>query len=90
MKKQEFIKAVATKLETTQKEAERITAGVFEVVEDGLVEGKKVPMGGLGKLGTVERAARKGTNPSTGEPMDIAAKTAPKYFPSGHVKELVK
>lgn len=90
MKKAEFIKAVATKLEVTQKEADRIATGVFEVVEDGLVEGKKVPLGTLGKLGTVERAARKARNPQTGEEIDVAPKTAPKYFPSGHIKELVK
>lgn len=90
MKKDEFKKAVATKLEITQVEAEKIIAGVFETVEDALVEGKKVPLGGLGKLGTVEKAARKGRNPQTGEEIDIAAKIAPKYFPSEAVKNLVK
>lgn len=90
MKKADFIKSVAEKLEITQKEARSITEGVFETVEDALVEGKKVPLGNLGKLGTVERAARKGHNPQTGEEIVIPARTAPKFTASKHLKELVK
>lgn len=90
MKKAEFIKAVAEALDTTQVDARRITDGVFGVVEEAMVEGKKVPLGGLGKLGTVERAARKGHNPATGEELQIPARTAPKFFASASLKELVR
>ncbi|PAV30440.1 hypothetical protein CIL05_06905 [Virgibacillus profundi] len=90
MKKDEFKKAVAEKLNIKQVEAEKVIAGVFETVEDALVEGKKVPLGGLGKLGTVEKAARKGRNPQDGSEIQIEAKTAPKFKASEHLKELVK
>lgn len=89
MKVDELRKAVAQELGTTQKEATRILDGVFGVIEEAVVEGKKVPLGGIGKLGTTERAARKGRNPQSGEEIDIPAKTAPKMTFSANFKDVV-
>lgn len=88
MKKAEFIKAVAEKLEVTQKEATDVVAGVFETIEDALVEGKTVTTT-FGKLSVTERAARKGHNPSTGQKIDIPASKAIKLKVNKHGKELV-
>lgn len=90
MKKQEFIKAVAQHLDTTQVESRTTLEGVFAVIEEALVEGKKVPLGDLGRLSTVERAARKGRNPQTGEEIEIPARKAVKYTASKHAKEVVQ
>lgn len=90
MKKEDLINAVAGKLGTTKKDARATLEGVFETVEEALVAGEDIPMGDLGKLKTVKRAARKGRNPQDGSEIDIAAKTAPKFTFSKHLKELVK
>lgn len=71
MKKQEMITAVAEELEITKKEAGATLEGVFNVIGEALADGKKVSVGDLGKLEVRTRAARKGVNPSTGQPMDI-------------------
>ncbi len=89
MKKDELITATAEKLGTTKKEARATLEQVFEVIEDALVSGKKVPMGNLGKLEVRERAERNGVNPSTGEKMVIPASNVVKYKASKYAKELV-
>lgn len=89
MKKAEFIKAVAEKLEVTQVEARATLDGVFEVFEDTLVEGKKVPVGDLGKLEVRQRAARKGHNPQTLEPIDIPASKSLGFKVGKHGRDLV-
>lgn len=90
MRKADFIKAVAEKLDTTQKEARHISEKVFEVVEDGLVLNKSVPLGNIGKVETVERAARKGRNPQTGEEIQIPSRNAIRYRASEYGKRLVQ
>ena len=89
MKKQEFVKAVAEKLDITQVEARETLDGVFEVFEDVLVEGKRVPLGDLGRLEVRERAARKGRNPQTGEEIQIPASKTIAFKVGKYGKELV-
>jgi len=89
MKKQEFIKAVAEKLEVTQKDARATLDSVFKVFEDILVEGRSIPLGEIGKFTVTERSARKGRNPQTGEELDIAASLAVKFKPSQKIKDKV-
>lgn len=89
MNKEALAKAVATKLEVTIKDAKVIVDSVFEAVEDGLVEHGEVTLGGLGKLVTVEKAARTARNPKTGESIDVPAKTGVKLKPSKALKDTV-
>ncbi len=42
---------------------------------------------GIGKLKVVERKARKGRNPTTGEPMDIPAKKVVRLSPSSTITD---
>lgn len=47
------------------------------------------PILGLGSLKIVERAARQGRNPQTGEPISIPARKAPKFTPSKALKNVL-
>lgn len=89
MKKQEFIDAVAEKLDITKKDAREISDNIFEVFEDVLVQGKRIPLGKIGRLEVRERAARNGVNPQTGEPLEIPARNAIAYQASEYGKRLV-
>jgi DNA-binding protein HU-beta len=90
MNKDALARAVASKLEVSIKDAGVIVDSVFEVVLEGIIEHDEVSLGALGKLAKVERAARKGRNPQTGEEIDIPAKTAPKFKPGKALKDSVK
>jgi DNA-binding protein HU-beta len=45
---------------------------------------------GLGTLKVVQRAARNGRNPRTGEPVKIPAKRAAKFVPGKVLKDALK
>ena len=85
-KRKEFIGKIMSKTEMNKKEAEEIMEAVFESVEETLLENGEVSIGNLGKLKVVQRAARKGRNPQTGEEIQIEAKNAAKYEPSKYMK----
>ncbi len=48
----------------------------------------KIPLGGLGAVKLVDRKARMGRNPATGEAIKIPARTAIKLTPAKALKDL--
>lgn len=79
MNKAELVAAVAEKAELTKKDSEVLLKAFVDVVTEELKKGEKVQVVGFGTFEVVERAAREGRNPHTGEPMPIAASRAPKF-----------
>ena len=79
MNNAELITAVAENADITKKDAEKALKAFVDVVTEELKKGEKVQVVGFGTFEVVERAAREGRNPHTGEPMPIAASRAPKF-----------
>ncbi|MCI8428743.1 MAG: HU family DNA-binding protein [Lachnospiraceae bacterium] len=79
MNKAELITAVAENADITKKDAEKALKAFVDVVTEELKKGEKVQVVGFGTFEVLERAAREGRNPHTGEPMPIAACKAPKF-----------
>lgn len=79
MNKAELIAAVAENADITKKDAEKALKAFVDVVTEELKKGEKVQVVGFGTFEVLERAAREGRNPHTGEPMPIAACKAPKF-----------
>lgn len=90
MTKAEFIAEVASRLDVTKKESERICGQVFDVLIEAVACIGCMSWPGLGKFERVERAARKGCNPQTGETIDIPAKGAVTFAPSKAFKARVQ
>lgn len=90
MTKTEFISEVATKLNTSKLQAEDLVKAFLETVEEQLVKGEKVQFTGFGTFEVVDRAAREGRNPKTGEAMSIPETKSPKFKPGKSLKDLVK
>lgn len=91
MKKQDLVEAVmsAAGLET-KKQAEMAVDGLFDAIVKSLSKGEEVAVTGFGVFKVVKRAARAGINPKTGEKIQIAAKTAPKFRAGKLLKEAVQ
>lgn len=91
MKKQDLVEAVmsAAGLET-KKQAEMAVDGLFDAIVKSLSKGEEVAVTGFGVFKVVKRAARAGVNPKTGEKIQIAAKTAPKFRAGKLLKEAVQ
>lgn len=91
MKKPELIEAVmqAASIES-KKDAVAAVEAVFDVITKTLSKGDEVAIVGFGTFKTVKRAARMGINPKTGEKIQIAASTKPKFRAGKVLKEAVK
>ena len=97
MTQKELINQVATSL-SSKGDAMHISKTVVGHVLDALGDvaaaellgGRSVSLPGLGKLKTEQRAARVGRNPRTGEPIQIAARTAVKFEAGKELKEALK
>ena len=91
--KKEMIRYIAGKNGVSQKLAREIIDDYIIMTETGLLLGRSVSIGSLGKLSMkwkAERKARIGRNPSTGEEITIAAKEAhyaPVFKFSSKIKE---
>ena len=90
MNKTELIAAMAEKAEISKKDAEKALTAFTNVVADALVDNDKVAITGFGTFETVERAARTGRNPNTGEAIEIVASKSPKLKAGKSLKDAVK
>ncbi len=90
MNKGELINALADKTGLSKKDTEKAVNGFTEVVTDTLKSGGNVQITGFGKFEAVKRASKTGRNPSTGQPMTIAARISPKFVPGKVLKDALK
>lgn len=89
MTKAELISAVAEKSGLTKKDSDKAVSAVIDSVTDALVKGDKVSLVGFGTFEVKNRAARKGINPRTKEPMPIPASKLPAFKAGKALKEAV-
>ena len=85
----EFVDAVAKETEWTKKDSEEAINAVVKVITNALVAGEKLSIVGFGTFEVVERAAREGRNPQTGESLMIKACKTSKFKPGKAFKELI-
>ena len=79
MNKTELVAAIAEHADMTKKDADKAITAFTEVVAKELKKGEKIQLVGFGTFEVVDRDAREGRNPKTGETMTIAASKAPKF-----------
>lgn len=90
MVKQDLVKSVASKIEgATQKDVAIVIDTVLETIKDSVASGEKINLVGFGSFEAVERAAREGRNPKTGESISIPASKAPKFKAGKNFKDMV-
>lgn len=89
MKKEDIIKELAEIL-NSKKQAKEALDGLISIISKGLAGGEKITLTGFGSFDVVERKARKGRNPKTGEPIDIEASKVPRFTPGKTLKNAVK
>lgn len=90
MNKTELISAMAEKAELSKKDAEKALTTFTNIVADTLVDGDRVSITGFGTFEVVERAARTGRNPQTGESIQIQASKSPKFKAGKALKDAIK
>ena len=89
MNKTEFIDSIADKTGQTKADAANFLDALLETIEATVASGSKVQLVGFGTFEPHHRAARTGRNPQTGEPLEIAEATLPKFTPGKLFKDKV-
>jgi DNA-binding protein HU-beta len=87
MNKNELIDLLAEEHELTKTFARDLVDSLFQKITDSVQDGEEVAIFGFGKFKVVERGARKGRNPQTGEAIKIAASKNLKFESAKSLKE---
>ncbi len=88
MNKRDLIDAISGRLGDKKSAAEALNA-VLETIQSAVASGDKVAITGFGVFEKSERPARTARNPATGEPIEVAASSVPKFRPGADFKALV-
>ena len=89
MNKTELIDSIADKTDQAKADVAKVLDALLETIEATVAGGDKVQLVGFGTFEPQHRAARTGRNPQTGEPLEIAEATLPKFTPGKSFKERV-
>lgn len=87
--KDEFIKKMAKK-GYTQKDCHQVLTDFIGTLEDILKEGNGVTFRGFGNFDVKTRSARSGTNPATGEKIDIPETKVIRFSAGNLLKRTVR
>ena len=79
MYKAELVNAMAEKAGMTKVQAKKALDAIMDTTVETLKKGEKVVLLGFGTFSVVERPARKGRNPRTGEVIKIKASKSVKF-----------
>jgi DNA-binding protein HU-beta len=89
MNKAQFIAALAPHFADNKKEAARAVDVVFDTIIRNISKGEDVMINDFGKFKKVDRPARKGRNPFTGETIQIKASKKVRFLPAKALKEVI-
>lgn len=89
MNKAQFIAALAPHFNGSKKEAAHAVDIVFDTIVRNLSKGEDVMINDFGKFKKVDRKARMGRNPFTGETIKIKASKKARFLPAKALKEVI-
>ena len=89
MNKSELIDLIAADADLSKVAAGRALDAAIAGITKAVAGGDSVALIGFGTFKATERAAREGKNPKTGEPLQIAAATVPKFTAGATFKAAV-
>jgi integration host factor subunit alpha len=84
-----IVSLVADKLGLTQKQSGSIIDNLLEIIKRSLESGEDVMISGFGKFCVIEKQARKGRNPATGNSMMLRSRRIVTFKCSGKFREKI-
>ena len=89
MNKAQLVEEVVNQTGLTKKVSREAIDAITSVITDALARGEKVTLVGFGTFKVMERKARRGVNPQTGQTIQISAKKVPKFRPGKELREVI-
>lgn len=88
MNKRDLVDAISGRLGDKKTANEALNA-VLETIQSAVASGDKVSITGFGAFEKHDQPARTARNPATGDPIEVAAKSVPRFRPGADFKALV-
>jgi DNA-binding protein HU-beta len=85
----QLLNALAERNEMSRREADEVVTSLVDIITETVSTGEDVTISGFAKFRRVDRPARMGRNPATGETIKIAAKRQAKVTPLKAFKDAV-
>jgi DNA-binding protein HU-beta len=85
----QLLNALAERNDMSRKEADAVVTSLVDLITETVATGEDVTISGFAKFRRVDRPARMGRNPATGEAIKIAAKRQAKVTPLKAFKDAV-
>jgi DNA-binding protein HU-beta len=85
----QLLNAIADRNELSRRDADELLTSVVDIITETVCTGEDVTISGFAKFRRVDRKARMGRNPATGETIKIAAKRQAKITPLKAFKDSV-
>ena len=89
MNRSQLVTALSERIETTRREADEVLTSIVDLITATVAAGEDVAISGFAKFRRVDRPARMGRNPATGETIRIKAKRSAKITPLKSFKDAV-
>ncbi len=83
----ELAKGLAAATGTSEAEAKKAIAAVFDQIAAAAAKGEEVSINGFGKFAVKDRPERQGCNPANGETITIAASKKVAFTPAKGLKD---
>jgi DNA-binding protein HU-beta len=85
----QLVTTLSERLQTTRREADEVLTSIVDLITATVAAGEDVAISGFAKFRRVDRPARMGRNPATGETIRIKAKRSAKITPLKSFKDAV-
>ncbi len=89
LNKTQLVSAVAEDIGISKVDAEKAIKSTIDAIKKELADGGSVTLIGFGTFSVIQRAARMGKNPQTGESIQIPEKKVAKFKPGKELSEAV-
>ena len=90
MNKAELVDVVSRSAGISKSASEKALDGAIDAIKGALKRGQSVTLVGFGTFSVARRKPRKGKNPRTGQPMNVAGGRTPKFKPSPELKRAIR
>jgi len=90
MNKAELVEEVSDQTGISKRRAKNVLDAMTKAITNALSNGEKITLVDFGTFRVVQRKAREGRNPQTGEGLQILAKKVAKFRPGKGLREAVR
>lgn len=89
MNKAQLVEKLSEKTKLPKNQAESFLEAALEIIQKTVAKGDDVKLVGFGTFSHLDRKARTGRNPKTGQTVEIPSGRVPRFKPGKEFKELL-